>query len=153
MVQRVAGQAASPGQCCPNYKMPNGVSGPQWIKNTKLCRHGNRGSFLWCGLTFIPICISNYIHHEVWDKITYPFPNISAAALEAWEWRGKFIPHFTEHVITYPWLLIQKWPQSIRQTYNINRWQTREWPNLTQTRSKTKLFWFVSIWTAVLKIW
>ena len=31
------------------------------------------------GLTYIPAWISNYIHYKVWDKITYPFPNLSGA--------------------------------------------------------------------------
>ena len=31
-------------------------------------------------------CISNYIHHEEWDQITYPFPNFNGAAVEVWEW-------------------------------------------------------------------
>ena len=25
------------------------------------------------GLTLIPAWLNNYIHYEVWDKITYPF--------------------------------------------------------------------------------
>ena len=24
--------------------------------------------------------------NKVWDEITYPFPNISGAAVEVWEW-------------------------------------------------------------------
>ena len=31
--------------------------------------------FYYHGLTLIPIWISNYIHHKVWDEIVYPFPN------------------------------------------------------------------------------
>ena len=48
--------------------------------------------------TLIPAWISNYTHHKVWDKITYPFPNF----IEVWEWISNFIPHFTGHAITYP---------------------------------------------------
>ena len=46
--------------------------------------------------------ISNYIYYEMWDGITYPFPNFNGAAFEVWEWISYFISHFTEHVITYP---------------------------------------------------
>ena len=53
-------------------------------------------------IILIPTCISNYIHHIVWDEITYPFPNFSSATVEVWEWISNFIPHFTGCVITYP---------------------------------------------------
>ena len=45
--------------------------------------------------------ISNVIHHEVWDNITYPFPNFNGVTVEVWEWIINFIPHFTGHVIPY----------------------------------------------------
>ena len=61
----------------------------------------NRGSLYKHGLTLIPVWISNYIHHKVWDEITYPFPNFNGAAVEVWEWLSNFIPHFTRYVITY----------------------------------------------------
>ena len=44
-----------------------------------------------------------YRTDEVWDEITYPFPSFNGETVEAWEWISNFIPHFTEHVITYPW--------------------------------------------------
>ena len=53
-------------------------------------------------IILIPAWISNYIHYKVWDEITYPFPNFNSCTIEVWEWIGNFIPHFTEHVITYP---------------------------------------------------
>ena len=37
----------------------------------------------------------------MWDKITYPFPNVKGATVEVWEWVSKFIPHFTGHVLAY----------------------------------------------------
>ena len=40
-----------------------------------------------CGLTLITAWISNYIHYEMWDEITYPPPNsqhCSRAAIEGW---------------------------------------------------------------------
>ena len=32
--------------------------------------------------TFIPAWISNYIHHKVWDEITYPFPTSTVQPLK-----------------------------------------------------------------------
>ena len=49
--------------------------------------------FYYHGLTFISAWISNYIHYNVWDKITYPFPNFNCATIEVWEWISNFIPH------------------------------------------------------------
>ena len=31
-----------------------------------------------------------------------------AAAIEVWEWVSNFIPHFTGHMITYPWWNLSK---------------------------------------------
>ena len=43
----------------------------------------------------------------MWDEIIYPFPNFNGATIEIWEWISNFIPHITEHVITYSY-----WDQS-----------------------------------------
>ena len=40
--------------------------------------------------------------HNVWDEITYPFPNFNGTTVEIWELISNFIPHFTGRVITYP---------------------------------------------------
>ena len=45
------------------------------------------------GLTLISTWISNYIHYKVWNQISYPFPNLHAAAIEVCEWINNFIPH------------------------------------------------------------
>ena len=37
------------------------------------------GPFYWHGLTLIPTGISNHMPSEVWDEITYPFPNFSGS--------------------------------------------------------------------------
>ena len=37
-------------------------------------------------LTLIPGLISNYIHHNMWNEITYPFPNFNSAIVEVCEW-------------------------------------------------------------------
>ena len=53
-------------------------------------------------LTLIPAWVSYYIHYQVYDEITYTFPNFIGTAIEVWEWIINFIPHFTGHMITYP---------------------------------------------------
>ena len=63
---------------------------------------GQLGSLLLTWLTYIPALISNQIPSEVWDGITYPFPNFNSATVETREWISNFISHFIEHVITYP---------------------------------------------------
>ena len=44
----------------------------------------------------------------MWDEITYPFPYFKGAAVEAWEEISNFIPHFIEHVITYPFYVAKR---------------------------------------------
>ena len=46
--------------------------------------------------------ISNHMHTQVWDEITYPFPNFNGCTVEVWEWISNFIPHFIMRLITYP---------------------------------------------------
>ena len=50
-------------------------------------------------------CISNYIRYNVWDELTYPFPNVSQTSavqcIKVWEWKSNFISHFVDM-----WLLI-----------------------------------------------
>ena len=50
----------------------------------------------------MPARISNYIHYNTWDEITYPFPNFNSAAIEIWEWISNSIQHFTVEGIMYP---------------------------------------------------
>ena len=52
------------------------------------------GPLLLTLINLIPVWISNYTHYQLWDKITYPFPNFSGAADEVWEWISNFNPHF-----------------------------------------------------------
>ena len=61
------------------------------------------GPFYWHDSTLIPAWISNCTHHNVWDEITYSFPNFNVATVEVWEWISAFIPHFARHVITNPY--------------------------------------------------
>ena len=60
--------------------------------------------FYWHGLTSIPAWIGYYIHYNVWDEMSYPFPTLNRATVEVYECISNFIPHFTGHVITNPCL-------------------------------------------------
>ena len=42
------------------------------------------------GLNLIPAWINNYILYNVWDEITYPFPNFNGGRVR--EWISHFIP-------------------------------------------------------------
>ena len=53
------------------------------------------------GLTLIPGWIDNHVHHNVWNEITYPFPNLDGTTVEVREWISKFIPRFTGHMIIF----------------------------------------------------
>ena len=46
--------------------------------------------------------MNNHMPNEVWDEITYPFPNFNGWTVEVWEWIINFIPHFIMGAITYP---------------------------------------------------
>ena len=39
---------------------------------------------------------------EVWDEITYLFPNFNVCTVEVWELTRNFIPHFKMEVIKSP---------------------------------------------------
>ena len=43
-------------------------------------KYDAKGQFYEHDLTFIPVGISDYIHHKVWDEITHLFPNVSACS-------------------------------------------------------------------------
>ena len=58
------------------------------------------GQFYSHELTYIPAWVTNCIYYTLWDEI--PFPNFNGSAVEVWELISNFIPHFTEHVITFP---------------------------------------------------
>ena len=52
-------------------------------------------------LTLISAWISNYFHYNVWDEITYLFPNFNGCTVEVWEWINNSI-----HTLPGMWLLI-----------------------------------------------
>ena len=51
-----------------------------------------------CGLNLIPAWMSNT------SSLTYPSPYFTSVAGEVWKTICNFIPHFTELVISYPYL-------------------------------------------------
>ena len=53
-----------------------------------------------CGLAFIPACISIHVSSNVWDEITYPFPNLNSFTTEVLEWMSNFIQHLIMDKIT-----------------------------------------------------
>ena len=70
--------------------------------------------------------IRDYIHYEVWNAITYPFPNFNGAALEVWGWKKHFVSHTTGHMDIFPyrWSKYNPWqlkvpPWPVTWLYNI----------------------------------
>ena len=51
--------------------------------------------------SIIPAWIRNYIHHKMWDKNTYSFPNFNDGNVQVWEWISNFISNYTGHMIAY----------------------------------------------------
>ena len=45
--------------------------------------------------------ISNYIHYEIWDEITYPFLNANGATIDVREWISDL-----SHTLLGMWVLI-----------------------------------------------
>ena len=48
------------------------------------------GLFYWHQLILFPGCISNHIPLKVWEDISHPFPKLSVATIEVWEWISNF---------------------------------------------------------------
>ena len=48
-----------------------------------------------------PLLLTWFNFNPNMDEITYPFPNVNGGAVDVWEWRSNFIPHFIMDVITY----------------------------------------------------
>ena len=51
--------------------------------------------------------------NEVWDEITYPFPNFNGCTVEVWEWINNFIPHFIMVTINFPCMLGLKFNHAV----------------------------------------
>ena len=90
-----------PGEVCRFYWFHN-IKGVCDLCLLILWLYNISGPFYYHGITLIPSWISNYIHHKVWDEITYPFPNFKCATIEVWECISNLIPHFTGHMIISP---------------------------------------------------
>ena len=52
-------------------------------------------------LSLIPTWIDNHIPNEVWDEITYPFPDSNDCAVEVWECISNFILHFVLDILIH----------------------------------------------------
>ena len=71
-------------------------------------KQGSPGEGGYC--TLIPAWMSNYIHYNMWDEITYPFPNFNNATVEVWKW----ISNFTPHSLLGMWLFVHAGIKLIR---------------------------------------
>ena len=67
----------------------------EWIKKRRV----SWGPFYLHELILASAWTCNPMPGEVWDDITYPFPNFNGATVEVWKLMNKFIPHFILHVI------------------------------------------------------
>ena len=72
---------------------------PIYIPYQRAGAFRHQGTRLLTWINFNLTRISNYIHWNMWDEITYPFPNFNGVTVEVWEWISNVIPHFTRHVI------------------------------------------------------
>ena len=45
------------------------------------------------------VWINNHIHYDVWDEITYPFPNFNDTIVDVLEWKINLMWHFMRHMI------------------------------------------------------
>ena len=87
------------------------VTRPQWVKvdgnafGFWTCVHShikieNNTTLCMCN-THWRIWISNCIHYEVWDEITYPFQNFNGCSVKVCEYISSFVPQFSGHLVTY----------------------------------------------------
>ena len=54
------------------------------LNTTRSFYNTTSGRFYLHELTLIPAWISNYIHYNVWDEITYPFLNFNGCTVEVY---------------------------------------------------------------------
>ena len=81
--------------CSANYDSVNTTAG--WYM------HEDLGPHLLIWFKFNPCRDNLSIALIKCGEIIYSFPNFNGATVEVWEWISNFIPHFTGHVITFPW--------------------------------------------------
>ena len=62
----------------------------------------NTNIFYGHSLCWLRAWINDYMPSQMWDEITYPFPNFNCATVEVLGWISLFSSHFLMAVITYP---------------------------------------------------
>ena len=73
--------------CKPTYIMRTNMR--SWCRN---CHFSFQSAFLLTWIILTPASISNDVPSEVWDEITYPFPNSNGWTVEVSEWKSNFNP-------------------------------------------------------------
>ena len=76
--------------------------------------------------------MSNYIYYDMWNKITYPFPNFNGADVEDGEWIFDFIPHYTR-----AWDCIYTLELKLNHVSKWGSW----WQTLILTNDDDLVFW------------
>ena len=88
---------------------------------------------------------------EVWDEITYPFPNFNGCTVEVWEQISNFYPYFMVDVITHPCLKLvhinKRGPNAPYTSHSLTNYVCLFWKfrrKLTVSlRNSTLLCWAV----------
>ena len=90
--------------------------------------------------------MSNYIHHKVWDEITYPYLNFNGVSVEVYEWISNFIPHFKVN----PWQVHHTWVASCASTlHKILSIQMRIFRIITVIDWRVSNFPWLRIWAII----
>ena len=83
------------------------------IQNENIASNG-QGPLLQTWINFNPSMdkyTSNHLLSNMWDKITYPFPNFNGCTVEIWEWISNFIPQFMMDVIMHAGIKVNPYYQ------------------------------------------
>ena len=96
------------------------------------------------------------MYHRVQDEITFSLINFKGAAVEACEWINNFIPHFTEHVITYPcwywsWLVFFMYPKL--KTKNVFNFARKCIVQLLIFVFTAQIKWLMKCWSQSCQKW
>ena len=75
----------------PSFTIPQVCQKIQMISTSCIITQEICTAFYLYVITLILAWMSNYIHYQVWNEITFPFPN--AAAVEVCKWIYNFTPH------------------------------------------------------------
>ena len=85
---------------------------------------------------YIPVWLSDHMHNNVLDEITYPFPNFN---------RSYFIQHLILDVITYPWWSYNPCGLPLQVSKFISHSigpQARTREEVTSCRRRQRYHWF-----------